>query len=227
MQTAQLVEQSSDEASLTSWFEPEHTFAQHLDATINLLCQMSRYHCSAYCYRLNNKHYLKITVPEHRIIEIEVDAMQYPDSCYNVSPDTSEFLQFKHLLQQQGLDEIQSFSILILSSKELNQQLPIFLFSMQDKDISLSTWVCLQQYLEQRAAYLDQLVVQHRLQQRLKELEEINSGRTKYFSVIAHDLRAPFHGILGCADILAHERDTLDNDAAQRLADCSGAKTAD
>ena len=42
-----------------------------------------------------------------------------------------------------------------------------------------------------------------------EELQEINNTKDRLFAIIAHDLRSPFTGILGYADILANEYDTL------------------
>ena len=57
----------------------------------------------------------------------------------------------------------------------------------------------------------------------LKELHEqqcaLNFSKTKFFQIIAHDLRAPFHGLLGFSEVLSQERDTLDEASAQNIAD--------
>ena len=57
----------------------------------------------------------------------------------------------------------------------------------------------------------------------LKELYEqqsaLNFSKTKFFQIIAHDLRAPFHGLLGFSDVLANERESLDEDSVQNIAE--------
>lgn len=57
----------------------------------------------------------------------------------------------------------------------------------------------------------------------LKELYEqesaLNFSKTKFFSIISHDLRAPFHGLLGFSEILAKERETLDESSIQNISD--------
>lgn len=47
----------------------------------------------------------------------------------------------------------------------------------------------------------------------------LNFSKTKFFQVIAHDLRAPFHGLIGFSDVLANERETLSDDGIQDIAD--------
>ncbi|TCM68145.1 hypothetical protein EC844_106128 [Acinetobacter calcoaceticus] len=57
----------------------------------------------------------------------------------------------------------------------------------------------------------------------LKELYDqqcaLNFSKTKFFQIIAHDLRAPFHGLLGFSGILAEERESLDDEGIQNIAE--------
>lgn len=58
------------------------------------------------------------------------------------------------------------------------------------------------------------LNVQHQAEQ----LERINSNKNRFFSIIAHDLRAAFHGILGFSDVLDTEFDELDQATVRKIA---------
>lgn len=45
-----------------------------------------------------------------------------------------------------------------------------------------------------------------------RELEEINRNKDKFFSIISHDLRSPFHPLLGLAELLSSETESLSQD---------------
>ncbi|QQS37270.1 MAG: PAS domain-containing sensor histidine kinase [Ignavibacteriales bacterium] len=50
-----------------------------------------------------------------------------------------------------------------------------------------------------------------------EELNTMNSNKNKLFSIIAHDLKSPFHGLLGVSGILANELQNLSADEVSTL----------
>ncbi len=45
-----------------------------------------------------------------------------------------------------------------------------------------------------------------------EKLKELNSTKDRFFSIIAHDLRGPFHSLLGLSDALSNDIDSLTNE---------------
>ncbi len=55
------------------------------------------------------------------------------------------------------------------------------------------------------------------LQKHAQQLHELNANKDKFFSIISHDLRAPFNGLMGLADILSSELDSLSKTEIQEI----------
>ena len=50
------------------------------------------------------------------------------------------------------------------------------------------------------------------LKKEQEDLRELNATKDRFISILAHDLRNPFHGILGLSEVLTTEYDTLSDD---------------
>ncbi len=56
-----------------------------------------------------------------------------------------------------------------------------------------------------------------KLEKKTKELEHINLRKDKFLSMVAHDLRSPFTGLLGLAEILSTNSDTLSKEDVKEI----------
>jgi len=60
-------------------------------------------------------------------------------------------------------------------------------------------------------------ITEKRIQEYSEELKESNQSKDKFFSILAHDLRSPFHSILGYSEILNNEYDSLGDDERKKF----------
>ena len=70
--------------------------------------------------------------------------------------------------------------------------------------------------IEQNAMEVNDLNI--KLSESEELLKELNSSKDKFFSIIAHDLKGPFQGLIGYTDILAHNIESLSKEEIADLA---------
>lgn len=56
----------------------------------------------------------------------------------------------------------------------------------------------------------ERIKTQKKIKKYTEQLANLNSSKDKFFSVVAHDLRSPFHGLLGLSEIIVDEFDNLE-----------------
>jgi len=60
---------------------------------------------------------------------------------------------------------------------------------------------------------------ERKIKEYVAQLKQLNASKDRFFSIIAHDLRNPFTGVLGAADILANDAPTMDKKEIGEFAD--------
>ncbi len=60
--------------------------------------------------------------------------------------------------------------------------------------------------------YVNKRKINKQLNELNDKLKELNATKDRFFSIIAHDLRGPFHALLALSDALSNDIDSLSND---------------
>nr|WP_298892447.1 HAMP domain-containing sensor histidine kinase [uncultured Acinetobacter sp.] len=193
--------------------------SEHIDATVDFLCKLSRYSHAIYYYQYKDMVVANSTtesIPKETVQEI-CQQVAHCAKGEQLDSESSIFETIQGVFEDSHDFAPESIYVVGNATASTESTLTIILCADKTQLIPVHMQTCLDEYILQRYSSLQMIIDSKTAYRQLADLEEINASRSKYFSIIAHDLRAPFHGILSCADILMHERATLDDEASLRL----------
>jgi len=146
------------------------------------------------------------------------------NSCINqlgYSPDELKGIHFSHILedpeQEKTLLEDTRFFGMVLAERRIRKKDGSVCFM----DLMLSNI----EYNNSKVVMTILRDVSERVRAELKlreyseTLSDLNASKDKFFSIIAHDLKSPFSGLLGLSQILCEELDEMGNSELKKYAD--------
>ena len=144
--------------------------------------------------------------------------LNYINNEKHIDSSHAEYTEMSNYVKHLGVSHNRIISFNLMATETLSIGHAVFFDHKDDpfdpEDIKL---------VQEFADGLVGLIRLHEDYNELKELYEqqsaLNFSKTKFFQIIAHDLRAPFHGLLGFSEVLAQERETLDETSVQNIAD--------
>ncbi|WP_111895202.1 sensor histidine kinase [Acinetobacter sp. MB5] len=142
-------------------------------------------------------------------------------ACYTadhmpISPKHPNYLKFSDHLKQHSFEHQRLLALnLTVNDSSIGQ---LVFFDQSDDEFNPEDIEQVEVLLEGMLGYIELQFEHAELKEAYEQLSALNFSRTKFFQIIAHDLRAPFHGLLGFSDVLAEELDTLDHASIQNIA---------
>ena len=138
--------------------------------------------------------------------------------------DKQQELAYPLLLAEKNIRFYAGIPLVSASGRQLGV---LCVMDESPKHLSLGQQQSLELLAQQVVMHLDLKADNQKLLEANEQLKQSNRNKEKFFSIIAHDLRAPFHGILGFSEVLVSEIDMLDHkgisDIAQYIHNTSGA----
>lgn len=167
-----------------------------------VISSISKHQYCAVAFHHQNDWLVSFKSLDHQDIVFEIKDF------YNFN--TEELLKkFKNAIKLHVNIDVESIDLFSVQDIQLNKRIIFFAFSDHLHPLNDHATQLIHDYLIQQSRLSELSSDNAQLKQKITVLEDTNIGRTKYLSVISHDLRAPFHGILGCIDILMNEPESL------------------
>lgn len=142
-------------------------------------------------------------------------------NCYTsehcvISPSHPNYPLFSGYFHSHSFDHERLLALnLVVNEKSIGQ---LIFFDQHAREFDPDDIAQIEVLLEGMLGYIELQLEHTELKDAYEQLAALNFSRTKFFQIIAHDLRAPFHGLLGFTDVLAEELDTLDHASIQNIA---------
>ena len=142
--------------------------------------------------------------------------LQVPDY---VDVQHADYAAFVSEVSRLGLATEPRLLVLNLCNAEGQSFGQVAFFDQQTTAFSPEQIQMLQELFASLIKHIELKIDHAELKEMYEQQSALNFSKTKFFQIIAHDLRAPFHGLLGFSEVLAQERGSLDEASIQNIAD--------
>jgi len=193
-----------------------------IEGVLGLVCEFINWD-RGYIFLLNESkavlthEYCKKNTLPHKIIFTEFDITNFKDF-FNLLRSDQEIIKFRYDVEDDKnmiaiMDKLNIKCFINLPMIVGNQFLGYIGFDSSDinKNITEEN-IKIYKLISQ---LISNVIVRKNYEMKLKEnekkLSELNASKDKFFSIIAHDLKSPFQGILGFTELLMEDYDILED----------------
>lgn len=148
----------------------------------------------------------------------EANLVQYFAQETSLGAQHPHYDEFSKHIQSLGIDHerIIAFNLKNSDDQPIGQ---VILFDDQEQPFEEENLALVHEFSMSLIRIIETRLDYDEMKERYEQQSALNFSKTKFFQIIAHDLRAPFHGLLGFSEVLAEERATLDESSIQNIAD--------
>lgn len=93
----------------------------------------------------------------------------------------------------------------------------LFLFDQTTTTFDPTLIACVEDLIKNLITMLELHSENTILNEKYEQQLSLNVSKNKHLQIVSHDLRAPFHGLLGFTDVLLHEKNTLNSQESEKI----------